>query len=404
MVWSAGENEFRGESASMTFDPGVGVREARLERDASAHFELQRESPLVPGMPGDAVSEIDLLARDWLAIEWKEMSLERGAGYELNTEGPSTVRSRDFRLRSGESGVQGFLYEGDQTAEFSATSGVEVETQNGKLQAAAFRVWFASRGDDDSYLHGTASGGARLIGWLPDNRSYTLTTDDRLEVEATKDGGWRILEGTNIDVALEGEEAFTAHADRIVNFDVDAFTFVAEGSIRLTNKRGVGGGERLVVRGENRYLLTGSEQQRAYFQGPGRSVSGLSIELLDEDSLRARGKVIAEGQFPPDEDAANAQRYRLEMEELDLDRLVESTLRMGVDRHVYTLAARGGVTGSMTRRTLRDTIRADDLLVRRLELRDVEREEPLEVETRLRANGAVEGTFQIQIVGGLVKQ
>ena len=52
------------------------------------------------------------------------------------------------KLLAGESGVSGFLPADGRAAEFRATSGVEVETQNGKLQTAEFTL----RGESISAL------------------------------------------------------------------------------------------------------------------------------------------------------------------------------------------------------------------------------------------------------------
>src|SRR6185503_8906619 len=215
------------------------------------------------------------------------------------------IVSRDFRLQSA-STIDGWLSEDQRSARFEARGGVVVTSGEATLETAVFEVTIAPDPRGETVLLGTASGGARLEGKLPPSltesaagvpalpRTFTLTSPDGLKLERSA-VGWRVIEGTRVEVSLEGAAGFRARAERVRDFVVprsgtgelapESLRFVASGAVQVDFAAGRFGGEELEVLGVSpvpHFVLRGTHESKAFFHGESAEASALEVEVTGD--------------------------------------------------------------------------------------------------------------------------
>lgn len=335
-------------SATASFDAQGRLERAHLEGLPRARFVLQLDALSLPGLPEQELSEIELSGEQALDVHWED-------GYRLEMAGLSSVETRDFRLRAAIGGVSGWLAVDQRSARFAASGGVTVESGRATLDAAAFDVALETDARGESLLSGNATGGARLEGTLPEGWHYTLTSPDGLRIERDA-RGWRVVESTRVEVSLtrpaEGAaepETFFARADRVTDFDVATFSFLAQGAVQVRSPEYTAGGERLRVFAAEplRFELEGAGDRPAFVDGPDGRASARRVEV-DGDEYRAHGAVTARIQAASD-DEAKSELYEIDAEELFFAREEEAGLLAGESLQTLRLEASGGVRASIDR-------------------------------------------------------
>lgn len=287
--WDSGGVHLLGARLAADFDAAGNLSLARLEDNPRAELALQLGADTLPELGG--ADEVVLEGRDSLVMRAVE------GGQEFVLDGLPSVTLEDFRLKSA-TRIEGFLAEDQASGRFTAEGGVVVEGGRATLETARFTLAFTNEGRATT-LRGTAEGGARLSGSLERTpgdprpaRDFTLTTPETLVLERAVDG-WRVVEGSEVELVLEGEDGFTARAERVFDVDLAAFTLRAGGEVAFENALGRLGGdelELLAIAPVPHFILRGSAATPAYFVDAHGQATAREFEVTGT-TLEARGAV-----------------------------------------------------------------------------------------------------------------
>ena len=389
VLWESPAITFRAEnSASASFDAEGRLERAHLEGFPRAKFALKLDPLALAGLPTEELREVELAGESALDIHWED-------GYRLEMAAPASVETRDFRLVSGVGAVSGWLAEDQTSSRFSASGGVVLESGQARLETAAIEVAIDTGEPGATKIVGTATGGPRLEGVLPDGSAFTLTSPDSLSIERDL-RGWRVVESSNVEVTLNdenGQPVMRARADRVRDFDATNFSFVAEGAIQFENPELRAGGERLRVFAAEplHFELEGAAGNKAFIEGTGSRASADWVEFQGDEQrmvLRARGDASVAIDMPAD--ASGLQdHYDFETEELFFERLAEAGLLAGEELRTYRLEATRGVEGRVESGEELLDLRCDRLFALGQERLRQGEEVGLELGSNLIAEGAV---------------
>jgi len=364
--WTAGDSRFQGRTLAATFGADARLEHARLEDDPSAELVIALTPGVLPSVQSKEERRVTIHGRDSLDITWRD------DGYELVIEGPPedgvpNLATQDFTLRSA-SRIDGWLSADQSAARFHAAGGVAITGGPATLETADFTVELAPDASGQTVLIGTATGSSRLEGTLPakpgesEPRTFTLASPDGLKLERSA-RGWRVIESTHVDVAMEGADAFTARADRVHDFVVPesasgalepgGLRFTAEGAVAVEFASGRFGGESLEVFALEpvpHFVVRGTNESKAFFRGTygeARALEGSALEIeRTGDTLTMRGAVTGSGEFP---DGRSGKDLRVSFggDELVLDR-AENELLPGERLRTLRMTVTGHVQGSLS--------------------------------------------------------
>lgn len=347
--WRSGDALFRAQRASATFASGGRLARARLEGLPSAQLVLELTPEVVPELPSPERRGLLVSGASTMEITWED-------GFRLAIDGPASVETGDFVMKSGVGGITGWLAEDERSARFSATGGVVVEGGRATLETGSFEVAIRTgEAGRPTTLEGTAAGGASLRGALLDGRAYTLTTPEDLRIERTV-AGWRVIEARSVEVSLADPGGFRARADRVHDFDVSNSRFQAEGAIAFENSAGRAGGERLeMISLEPPALrLEGTSESKAFFEGERLRATALAVDVAggssrsDPLSVHAQGEV-AVGLELAGELAPAGERIEVAADEAFLERSEAPGAVAGERLRTWRVTAEGGVECTMPR-------------------------------------------------------
>jgi len=389
VAWQLGADEFHGGRTVMTFDEDGELEAARLEDLPSMRISLAPEEELLPGIQ-PSKTETVLLQSEGAITARRE-----SAGTSFDAGGPVSIETQDATLHSN-GDVHGFLAQNGESAAFRAVGGVALDGLGARLETAVFAL-DVERGDERRpKLHGVAEEGSRLAGKLDDGRPFTLTGPGRMEV--VRDGEtWRIAEGTDIDLAVEGLAGvggpMSARADRVSDFDLGVPRFRALGNVLFSSDEGSGSGDELVVEGPRRYTLRARSPARARLESSRGNAEAESVEV-EGDRIHARGSVVAELSglpVPPPQGLGGLRfdRYDLACDDLVLVRTPRSATQ-GREQG-FRLEARGAVMSQMLLGAEPSDIRCTELSANRIErFADESAATPLEARTTISASEVTE--------------
>ncbi len=374
--WTSGDARFQGQRLAASFLPGGRLEHARLDGEPRAELALELSSGVLPDSEAPEQRLVVLEGQDALEITWKD------GGYALRVEslpgapgGPPPARvpsvvTTDFRLQSAGS-IDGWFSEDRRTARFEAGGGVVVTSGEATLETAVFQVEFGPDEQGETVLLGTASGGARLEGQLPQEagesgppRGFTLTSPDGLQIERSA-RGWRVIESARVEVTLDGTQGFRARADRVTDFVVphsgagglapEGLRFLAEGQVVVDFERATLGGGRfggeqlevLAVAPVPHFVMRGTPEAKAFLQFPEYGeASALEVERTG-DTLHARGQVTGSAVVPGNPGEGEV-RTTFSGDELVLDRSESAELLPGERLRSLRAVVTGNVRGSVT--------------------------------------------------------
>ncbi|MCZ6598112.1 MAG: hypothetical protein O7B99_10770 [Planctomycetota bacterium] len=365
VVYRHAGNVFRGRTARVTFLSTGEPLSARIEGEPVAQIAVgdvgerpqgaQEEDPAVLTIEG-----VGPLVMDWGAD---------GMGFRMG--GPAVVRGFDSELRCNDE-IHGSTRA--KGATFEASGEVFLEHGDALLRTDLVVVVVAILADGTRTLSATAQGESVLTGVAKGDRDFLLTSTGKL-IFRLVDDTWTVPEAEMVELNLRGEEGFRASADLVTNFDPEHFALEARGNVELESAEGLGRGGTLVVRGRDSFVLTGTPERRASYEGPeGRAVA-LRMERTGE-RFQARGAI--EASVRPAVDAP--ETYVLVCEYLDIDR------RTAGMRREFNLDARGSVTATVSFPDQSFEIPCERLVAHRIEERTAE-DEILRVTTKLDAEG-----------------
>jgi len=341
--WTSEQTRLRGERLGADFDSEGELVRARLEEGPSAELTLELQPGALPEVREGGTRIVRLEGRDLLSIE------SEGDGYRLAIEGLPSVVMGDFRLRTANR-IDGRLAVDRRSGSFVAAGGVVVEGGLATLETARFELDFEGR-EGELELRGTASDGARLSGNLlrpgedpAQSREFTLTTPDKLVIERVA-SGWRVVESTLVEVALEGKDGFQARAARVYDVDIEALAFRAEGDVSFVFNGELGrlGGDELEVFAlvpVPHFVLRGSSQTPAYFESEIGRATAREVEVTG-GTLVARGEVAGSARFAGA--GREAGEYRFRGDEVRLERDEETELLRGERLRRLRLVVEGNV-------------------------------------------------------------
>ncbi|MSR61795.1 MAG: hypothetical protein EXS08_05050 [Planctomycetes bacterium] len=370
--WTAGDSRFQGRTLAATFGAKARLEHARLEGEPSAELAIALTPGVLPSVQTKEERLVTIHGRDSLDITWRD------DGYELVIEGPPeggvpNLATQDFTLRSA-SRIDGWLAADQRSARFHAAGGVAITGGPATLETADFTVELAPDAQGQTVLTGTATGGSRLEGTLPSEadvtepgesvpRVFTLVSPDGLKLERSV-RGWRVIESTHVDVALEGPDGFTARADRVHDFVVPeaengalepgGLRFGAEGNVAVEFAAGIFGGESLEVLALEpvpHFVVRGTHESKAFFRGSYGEARALEVSALEiertGDTLTLRGEVAGAGEFP-DGRSGKDLRVSFRGDELVLDRAESPELLPGERLRTLRMTVLGHVQGSLS--------------------------------------------------------
>ena len=305
--WDSGDTHLEGARLAADFDPEGRITLARLEENPRAELALRLGADALPELGRE--DHVTLAGRDSLVMRAVE------GGHEFRLEGLPSVELEDFRLKSATL-VEGFLATDQASGRFTAAGGVEVEGGQATLETAQFTLAFTSAGSATT-LRGTAEGGARLSGTIEREpgdaraaRNFTLTTPETLVIERAGTG-WRVVEGSKVELVLEGEDGFTARAERVLDVDLTAFALRAEGDVEFTSALGRLGGDELdliALTPVPHFFLRGSAATPAYFVSEHGQATAREVEVTGE-TLVARGEVAGSARLAGEGDKEGEYRF-----------------------------------------------------------------------------------------------
>jgi hypothetical protein len=365
--WTSGEARFQGQRLAAGFAADGRLERARLEGEPRAELALEElDSSVLP--PGASASrrEIVLTGQDSIDVLWKDggyelhlASLPTSAGAETRVP---TITSGDFSLRSAGT-IDGWLAGDQRSARFDASGGVIVTGGLATLETARFGLAIAPDEHGETVLVGTASGGARLEGQLEREpgdprpvRTFTLTSPEGLTIER-RASGWRVVEGTRVELTLDGPGGFRARAERLLDFLVprtgsgelapEALGFLARGEVQVESEDGSLTGDELEVRGVKpvpHFVLRGTSERKATFRGESGEASALEVERTG-DTWRARGSVTGSAEFGRDQ--GQVSRATFAGDELTLDHVESAELLPGERLRTVRARVEGNVQGTV---------------------------------------------------------
>ena len=396
-LWTSGPNTFSGRSLAMDFDATGGFKRALLEGLPKARVVVSlRPADADPeGRPVEEEAALDIRSD-------RSIELRQGrAVVSYTVAGKATVESEGLTLRSN-GDLLGSRTESGDAASFMGTGGVVVETSNGTLEAAEFELRMFYDADGDRVVNGTARGGARLIGTLPDGRPFAVTSPDQLEVERAGDS-LRVVEGVRVDLSIseppkegedQGEQVFVARADRISDLALSDRTFQASGRVHFDDGHYVADCARLEAKGDGVFTIWGSEEAKASFRSDFGSARAAFVDV-SRGRVEAHGAVEAKLTSLPDTAGLGElvfDGYDLTCEELVVTRGEEAQADGTVARR-FDLNAKERVVSTL--RTGGRTVvlrRADELVALRVDHLASDAPGALEIgsRTELRAAGNVE--------------
>ncbi|HEX6881845.1 MAG TPA: hypothetical protein VF530_00610 [Planctomycetota bacterium] len=366
--WTSGEARFQGERLTAAFAREGRLERARLEGTPRAELALKLalDPALVPAGGERAQRVVVLEGQDSIDVTWRD------GGYALHLESlpPApgaearvpTITTEDFILHSAGT-IDGWLSEDQGTARFEAGGGVIAISGETRLETPRFVLEVRPDARGETVLVGTASGGARLEGQLVADpatgrpaRTFTLTSPDGLTLERSV-RGWRVIEGTRVELALDGPGGFRARAAQLKDFVVprdaagalvpEAVSFLARGDVEVEHDQGVMAGEELEVRGLRpvpRFVLRGTPAAKASFRGEIGEASALEIELTG-DTLEARGEVS--GSAVLGKGAGAGTHVTFAGDELTLDRFEGAELLPGERLRTVRVRVEGRASGTV---------------------------------------------------------
>ena len=393
---STDDNEFFGRHAVVGFDAAGALRSATLSGLPSARFSLRHETGILP-LPEEELRRIGLSGEGPLELAWGEAS-------EFVMPGPATLSTRGATLRSL-GPITGSTRRDREFVSFRAQGGVVLEGDNAVLETPDLDIKM-SETDGIPRIAGLATGGPRLVGQLPDERQFHLTSPDRLRVLRVGQH-WSVTDATDVVLVVDEPQGFKARARRVHRFESDPLTIEAEGAVRVDNRRGSWRAERLTVNtltsvpatkptaAQLRYVLEGTETSKAVFEGPEGRAEALYV-LATADELHARRQVRARihaGSRPDgvDRDVVRDDDdvYDLSADELDLSRREDRDEQSGNLLRRFDLDARGNVEARLIAADEVTSVACRTLTGRRTEVWETDAEDAQSFHSRVEASGDV---------------
>ncbi|NOT30950.1 MAG: hypothetical protein HOP15_10930, partial [Planctomycetes bacterium] len=241
-------------------------------------------------------------------------------------------------------------------------------------------------------------------------RAFTLTSPDGLKIERGA-RGWRVIESTRVEVALDGPQGFRARADRVSDFIVphsgtgelapEGLRFLARGQVVVDFERAsLGGGrfggeelEVLAVAPVPHLVLHGTPEAKAFLQlTEYGEASALEVERTG-DTLHARGQVTGSAIFAAASGKDADVRTTFAGDELTIDRGESAELLPGERLRTLRALVAGSVQGSVTSAGETLVLRSERFSAERRERLVAGADAPLELGSLFIAEGAVHADF-----------
>lgn len=150
-----------------------------------------------------------------------------------------------------------------------------------------------------------------------------------------------VTEARDVELLVRGPDALFARAQRVVDFDPRAFSFVAEGDVEFVNADGTGTADRVDAHSRTHAELTGSPSRQARYEMTSGGLAAAWIEYR-QSTVRARGSVAAHW-------SSGGQAYAFQSHWLELERLpLEGGPETGAEAERFELKAGGSVHGELS--------------------------------------------------------
>lgn len=272
-----------GANASFDFDEDGQPLELSFSGEPSARIPLDSMGAPEPALlTGQGPLTVGLVGqREWsmqgpAKLAWR--GAELSAAQRLFGSLPEPERERS--APAGERRVE---------ARLSARGSVVLERAEGRLETETLDIESGRDAAQQAWALASASGPSRALGLEAGEPSFELATRELLQVELTR-AGWRVPLAVGVELRREGEEALTAQAQRVLDFDAESGAFVAQGEVRFASGERKGGGQMLISHGAQHALLEGAPDAPAWIESPTERASARSIEV-EGDSMTLRGAV-----------------------------------------------------------------------------------------------------------------
>ena len=176
---------------------------------------------------------------------------------QLDLGGPGDLRVEDLALSiHAERSLNGSVDVAQKQGAMFAAGAVEIESQCNTLASDTLALQYALPAPGEETVVAVTSGPTHLAGPSADGREIALFASEGLEVDE-RGGHFGVPIALGVDIDAGAPNDFHAHADEVRDFDWDARTFDAQGSVLYRGARGRGVATRALAHGKDDVDLFG---------------------------------------------------------------------------------------------------------------------------------------------------